>query len=187
MLDGRWTVPFYNLANDTTYSATVVATNAAGSSAESAPVEIRTNGLVPPAMTAEEVALAGNFSNVSAALAGTELVAHVDGLAAGAWVFGYAYSTPSPLGWTQVDAAGYARWSISGAGLAAGATHTLAVQDSFGNPLGSATFAIAAPAAVKAALAHTGTDSFSWIAIALAMLVVGAISTATKLRRRVRA
>ena len=187
VLDGRSNVPFYELANDTTYTATVVATNAAGSSAESAPVEIRTNGLVPPAYTAEEVALAGNFSNVTAALTGSELVAHIDGLTAGDWVFAHAYSTPSALGWAQVDAAGNARWSISGAGLATGATHTLAVQNSFGELLGSATFSIAAPAVATAALAHTGTDSFSWIAIALAMLVVGAISTATKVRRRARA
>lgn len=174
---------FAGLPNDTAYTASVVATNLAGSSVESNRAPATTLGVIPPAYTPQQLAQYGNYAGVTVALSGTELTAHLDGIAAGTWVFGHAYSTPSPLGWTQVDAAGFARWSIAGAGLATGATHTLAVQDGFGGLLGSATFDIAAPVRA-AALAHTGSDPANWLAIALAMLAFGAYVSVSHARRR---
>jgi len=175
---------FSGLQNATDYTASVVAINLAGNSLESNRATASTLGLVPPAYTPQQLQQYGNFANVTVELSGTELVAHLDGLTAGTWLFGYAYSSPTALGWTQVDAAGFARWSISGAGLTAGATHTLAVQSSFGEPLGFDTFDIAA---APSALAHTGGDSLSWAVVAIAMLALGVLATATRLRRRARA
>ena len=83
-----------------------------------------------------------------------------------------------------MDANGFARWSIAGAGLATGATHTLAVQNNFGAPLGFATFAIAADAST-AALAHTGSDADTVLLLAAAMLALGAVLMVR--RRRVHA
>ena len=175
---------FRNLTNDTAYTVGVVVSNGAGPSTESTRAPATTLGLVPPAYTAEELAADPNYSGVSVTLAGTTLTAHMNGIGAGEWVYGYAHSTPTGLGWTQVDAAGNASWSIAGAGLAAG-THTLAIVYSFGDHLGTAKFTIAA--AVPAALAHAGTDPSGLTAIALAMLAFGVIVTIRKSRRRTHA
>lgn len=171
---------FANLPNDTEYTASVVATNLAGSSLESNRAPATTLALIPPAYTPAQLAQYGNYAGVTVSLSGTELTAHLDGIAAGTWVFGHAYSTPSPLGWTQVDASGFARWSIAGAGLTRGATHALAVQDSFGGLLGSATFDIAA---APSALARTGEDPLGWALVAAAMLALGAYVSARRARR----
>lgn len=178
----RTGMDFTGLPNDTAFSVTVAAVNSAGASPASAAVPVTTLPLAPPAYTAEDLALYGAFSQITVSLSGTELTAHITGAAEGDWVFGHAYSTPTALGWVQVDAAGMARWSIAAADLSSGA-HTLAVQDNFGGIWGSAGFAIAAPAAVPAALAHTGSDPSGLIALALAMLAVGVLTTATRLRR----
>ena len=171
---------FSGLQNATDYTASVVAINLAGNSLESNRATASTLGLVPPAYTPQQLQQYGNSANVTVELSGTELVAHLDGLTAGTWVFGYAYSSPVALGWTQVDAAGFARWSISGAGLTAGASHTLAVQDSFGASLGFDTFDIAA---APSALAHTGGDSLNWAVLAIAMLALGALVRVRRARR----
>lgn len=178
----RTGMDFTGLPNDTAFSVTVAAVNSAGASPASAAVPVTTLPLAPPAYTAEDLALYGAFSQITVSLSGTELTAHITGAAEGDWVFGHAYSTPTALGWVQVDAAGMARWSIAAADLSSGA-HTLAVQDNFGGIWGSAGFAIAAPAAVPAALAHTGSDPSGLITLALAMLAVGVLTTATRLRR----
>jgi len=181
----RTGMDFTNLPNDTDFTVTIAAINDAGMSAESTPVAARTLSLAPPAYTAEELVTDSNFASITASLTGTTLTAHINGLAAGYWVYGYAHSTPTGLGWTQVDAAGNATWSISGAGLPSGA-HTLAVLDSFGGHLGAAGFSIAA-AAAPAALVRAGTDPSGYAAIAFAMLVLGVLATATKARRRAHA
>jgi len=182
----RTGMDFTGLPNDTAFSVTVAAVNSAGASPASSAVPVTTLPLAPPAYTAEDLALYGAFSQITVSLSGTELTAHITGAAEGDWVFGHAYSTPTALGWVQVDAAGTARWSIAAADLPSGA-HTLAVQDNFGGIWGSAGFTIAAPAAVPAALAHTGSDPSGLITLALAMLAVGVLTTATRLRRRARA
>ena len=174
------------LPNDTDFTVTVAAVNKAGTSPESSAVPVTTLPLTPPAYTPEDLALYGAFSQITVSLSGSELTAHIDGAAEGDWVFGHAYSTPTALGWTQVDAAGMARWNIAAAGLPAGA-HTLAVQDNFGGIWGSAGFTIAAPAPARAALAYTGSDPSGSVTLALAMLALGVLTTATRLRRRTRA
>jgi len=176
---------FHNLPNETAFTVGVSVANAAGSSSESIRVPATTFGLIPPAFTPEELLTDENFAGVSVSLTGTTLTAHINGLTAGDWVYGYAHSTPTGLGWTQVDAAGTATWSIAGAGLPVGA-HTLAVLSSFGDHLGSAGFTIAA-AVVPSALAHAGTDPSGTTTLAIAMLALGLLVTATRLRRRARA
>jgi len=173
-----WSFPW--LPNDTAFTTSVVATNAAGSSVESNRATATTLGLIPPAFTPEELAPYGNLFNLTVTLSGTELVAHLEGLPAGTWLFGYAYSTPVALGWSQVDAGGFARWSIASAALAPG-SHTLVVQGSFGEPIGSAAFAVPAPA-VAASLAHTGSDPAGWVALALALLALGGLTARRKAR-----
>ena len=173
---------FSELANDTAYTVGVTVTNGAGSSAESARVPATTLGLVPPTPTADDLEPANNYAGVTVGLVGTTLTAHINGLTAGDWVYGTAFSTPFGLGWTQVDAAGTATWSITAAKLPAGA-HTLAVQNTFGAILGSAGFTVAA---APAALAHAGTDPSGWTTIAFAMLALGLLATVTKTRRRAR-
>lgn len=176
---------FLHLPNDTTFMIGVSVTNGAGSSSESIRVPATTLAQVPPSFTADELLADENFAGVTVSLTGTTLTAHINGLDAGDWVYGYAHSTPTGLGWTQVDATGTATWSIAGAALPAGA-HTLAVLGSFGDHLGSAGFSIAA-AAVPSALAHAGTDPSGWTTIAFAMLALGVLVTVTKSRRRARA
>lgn len=170
---------FDGLANNTDYTVGVVLINEAGSSAESTRVPVRTFGSVPPAATEEEVLDTPNYNNVTASFSGSQITAHIDDVSEGEWVYGTAYSTPTGLGWTQVDANGFAHWSVAGAGLATGAAHTLAVQNNFGAQLGFAAFAIpaeAAPAAAAAAaLAVTGTDPSLWIAFGAGMLALGAV------------
>lgn len=169
---------FLSLDNDTLYYLGIVASNLAGDSIESVRVPITTNSAEPPAWAESDLEQAGNFVPVTATLTGTDLEVHLDGVAAGEWVFGHAYSTPVALGYAQVDAAGYARWSIAGLGLAPG-THTVAVQDGYGGLYGSARFAVPA----QAQLAHSGSDPAGWAAIALALLGLGAIVTTRGLRR----
>lgn len=171
------------LPNDTDFTVTVAAVNKAGTSPESSAVPVTTLPLTPPAYAPEDLALHTAFSEVTVSLSGTELTAHIGGAAEGDWVFGHAYSTPTALGWVQVDAAGMARWNIAAADLPAGA-HTLAVQNTFGELLGSAGFTVGAPA--RAALASTGSDPSGSVTLALAMLALGVLATATRLRRRAR-
>ncbi len=174
---------FVGLANDTAYSASVVVTNDAGSSPESNRAETRTLGLIPPAFTAEQLASYGG--DVTASLNGEVLTAHIGGVEAGDWVFGYAYSSPAPLGWVQVGAGGFASWSIAGAGLTTGQTHTLAVASSFGDLFGSAQFAVPAPrAASVSSLAATGSDPSGLLMAAVGLLAAGVLVT---VRRRSRA
>lgn len=175
---------FTGLPNDTDFTVTVAAVNKAGTSPESAAVPATTLPLTPPAYTPEDLALIGAFTTMTVSLSGSQLTAHIDGAAAGEWVFGYAYSSPTALGWTQVDAAGMARWNIAAAGLPNGA-HTLAVQNNFGEIVGSAGFTVGAPA--RAGLAQTGSDPSGTVTLALAMLALGVLATATRLRRRTRA
>lgn len=174
---------FHGLANDTAYWVGISVTNGAGTSSESIRVPATTLGSVPPPFTPEELLEDENFAGVTVSLTGSRLTAHINGLTAGDWVYAYAHSTPVGLGWTQVDAAGNASWSIAGAGLPAG-NHTLAVLHSFGDRLGSAGFTIAA---APAALAHAGADPSGSVTMALAMLALGVLVTATRLRRRARA
>lgn len=176
-----WSFP--GLLNDTDYLVGVSVTNGAGTSTESTRVPVTTLGLVPPPFTPDELRNDQNFAGVTVALTGSTLTAHINGLTAGDWVYGYAHSTPVGLGWTQVDAAGTASWSIAGAGLPAGA-HTLAVMSSFGDHLGSAGFTVAA---ARAALAAAGTDPSGWMSIALAMLALGVVATISRARRQARA
>jgi hypothetical protein len=182
----RTSMDFTGLPNDTAFTVTIAAINDAGPSAQSAPVAVTTLGLVPPAPTSADLTPANNYAGVTVGLTGTTLTAHINGLSAGDWVYGTAFSTPTGLGWTQVDAAGTATWSIAGANLPAGA-HTLAVQNTFGATLGSAGFTIAAAPAAAAALAHAGSDPSGWMTIALAMLALGIVATVTKSHRRARA
>ena len=181
----RTGMDFTGLPNDTAFTVTIASINDAGMSPESAPAAATTLSLTPPAYTPEELATYSPYSQVTVSLNGTELTAHITGADEGDWVFGHAYSTPFALGWTQVDGAGNARWSIAGAGLASG-VHTLAVQDNFGGIWGSASFTIA-PAAAPSALAHAGTDPSGTTTLAIAMLALGLLVTATRLRRRARA
>ena len=175
---------FLDLPNDTDYTVSVIATNAAGSSPESNRFPVRTNGSTPPPFTPADIADSATYlaaDSVTVTRDGDVLTAHVKNAEIGDWVFGYAYSSPTALGWVQVGAGNLARWNIGAAGLPAG-THTLAVMDRFGGLFGAAGFSL--PATVSAAaLATTGTDSTLWIAFGAGMLGLGAL---LMVRRRVR-
>ena len=175
---------FLDLPNDTDYTVSVIATNAAGSSPESNRFAVRTNGPTPPPLSSADLADSTTYipaDSVTVTRDGDVLTAHVKNAAIGDWVFGYAYSSPTALGWVQVGAGNLARWNIGEAGLPAGA-HTLAVLDRFGLLFGSAAFSLPAPVSA-AALAVTGTDSTPWIAFGAGMLGLGAL---LMVRRRVR-
>ena len=173
---------FYHLPNDTDYTVGVTFTNSGGTSPESTRAPIRTNGATPPAYTADQLDAFGNFAGVTVSLTGSTLTAHLDGVDEGTWVFGYAHSTPTALGWAQVNAAGFVSWSISGAGLPSGA-HRIAVLDSFGGLYGSAAFTVGI---APAALPRTGTDSSGWGTLAVALLALGAVAVIASARRKAR-
>jgi hypothetical protein len=141
----------------------------------SAPVLVTTPSSTPPAPAAPSGSSTGG---VTATVSGSTITARVPGAKPGEWVYGYAFSSPTGLGWAQVTSAGTASWSLAGAGLANGA-HQLAVLADDGSVLGSAAFTVGvAPAAANAAattraqLASTGADPAAPLGAA-ALLVLG--------------
>lgn len=135
---------FDNLAGDTRYIASVFANNGSGvSGATVAPQTIVTAPDAAPVAPEEEALDAENLSG-TVEQDGTTLIVTLEGVAAGEWVYGYAYSEPVSLGsWVQVDENGVARFSFANAGLAAG-EHRLAVLNSDGELVTVGEFDVAA-------------------------------------------
>ncbi|WP_308799467.1 S8 family serine peptidase [Agromyces silvae] len=109
----------------------------------------------------------------------------ISGLPASAWVAGWAYSTPTVLGWAWTGADGKAAFRIP-ADLAAGA-HRLAVTDASGQLLGWVGVTVLADAPVPArpaGLATTGTDVDVTPALAAVMLALLAGAALTAVGRR---
>jgi uncharacterized protein YkwD len=153
--------------------------------------------VTPPTPMEDTEFVESNAGNVSAELLGTMLTAQIPDMSEGEWVYGYAYSTPTPLGWTQVTAAHTASWSIASAGLAAG-NHTLAVMTdsalvgwtgfvvpatstggtggtgNTGGTTTTGTTSVKAGTASDTNLAGTGTDSALPVGIAILLLLAGA-------------
>lgn len=133
-----------DLETDSTYTVAVSAVNAAGESVQ-APVagEFLTAPAGTPAAPSEEDIAAATSNSV--ALNGTVLTAKLPAgtFTPGTWVFGYAYSTPTALGWAQVDGNGSVSWSIANAGLPVG-NHTLVVLNPDGSVNSKGAFTIAA-------------------------------------------
>ncbi|WP_310517252.1 fibronectin type III domain-containing protein [Agromyces aerolatus] len=110
----------------------------------------------------------------------------ISGLPGSAWLAGWAYSTPSSLGWAWAGADGTASFRVP-ASLPAGA-HRIAVTDESGQLLGWVGVTVLADAPVPArpaGLATTGVDHDATPALAAVLLVVlgGAALTVVGRRR----
>ncbi|GAB3411796.1 hypothetical protein GCM10027515_33420 [Schumannella luteola] len=145
---------------------------------------VTTLSYAPPAPVEPTAASTGG---VTASVTGTTITAVIPGAKPGQWVYGWAFSSPVGLGWTQVSDAGTASWSIAAAGLANG-THHLAVLDESGALVGSAAFTVGvAPAAVTTAqLASTGADASAPLGAAALLVLAGVTLVALRRVRTVR-
>ncbi|TPW74802.1 hypothetical protein FJ657_14615 [Schumannella soli] len=121
-----------------------------------------------PAAPAQPTGASGGASTT---VADGRIVAKVPAAKAGDWVFGYAFSSPVALGWTQVAADGTATWSLAGAKLAAG-THHLSVLSDDGAVIGTAAFRLASGTGVTE-LASTGSDAALPLGAAAVLLFAG--------------
>lgn len=135
-----------NLEADTTYTVAVTAVNGAGESVQ-APVSgqfLTAPAGTPAAPSDDEIAAAKGDNNV--VLQGAVLTATLPAgsFTPGTWVFGYAHSTPTALGWAQVASNGVVTFSIANAGLPVG-NHTLVVLNPDGTVNSKGAFAVAAP------------------------------------------
>lgn len=177
-------IQFDGLDSATSYHASIVATNAIGDSAAGV-TDVTTNPDAPLAPLRVPPQGTGTGTISSVVIDGTTLTADLDGLPDGEWVYGYLYSAPQAIGWTQVHG-GVATWDITGSSLPAG-VHHLVVLDNQGLLVDSAAFTIAGPPVIPArVLATTGTDGGGGFLGALAMLIVGGAALALRRRRRAR-
>jgi hypothetical protein len=111
----------------------------------------------PPA--ADESGLTqGEVGTVLGAQSGDVVTLTVGGGTAGHWVYLYAYSTPTPLGWAQLDDAAQVRVDVSR--LAFG-NHKLAVLSADGALLGWAPVTGTSPAMVAATVSPAAAASSS--------------------------
>ncbi len=118
--------------------------------------------LAPTPPTEEQLASA---PAIPVAFDGENLSVTVPTSYAGQDVYGYAFSTPVPLGWSEVSEAGAAQFRVTGAALPAG-DHTLAVLDSDGNIIGAGGFTLTSDAGPvfpetsdDSGIAETGADA----------------------------
>jgi len=166
---------FTGLKNSTEYTATVVARNANGDG-EAGQFTVTTEATAPtPSLIDPEGFNTGNVT-LTVNADGT-VTADIFGATAGEWFYAYAYSSPTALGWVQVDASGNATWNLAGANLAAG-QHTLVVYSSLGDAIASAPFTIAGAAAVDAdnsvdVLPVTGVDPSGSLFLSGMLMLVG--------------
>lgn len=152
-------VVFTGLSELTGYDAVVTAMNEAGSSVTSdVSVSVETSPASAPEAVQPDALTSGNAGDITAALDGETLSVDTNGeFAAGDWVFGYAYSTPFALGWTQVQADGSVQWDISAANLEAGA-HRVALYDVSGALVAWTGFTVAAAPVVPPVTPVTPID-----------------------------
>jgi hypothetical protein len=193
---------FSALGYSTSYSATIVARNAVGSSAVSEPSgSVVTGGPTVAPTTAVTVGdLTDDTRNGLSADPGTvaqDGVVVVSGLTAGEWYFVTAFSEPVQLGWFRADADGEITVGLTG--VAAG-DHRLAVQDVDGELFGWVAVSVtaapappttpvdggqtvtgtAAPARTSQAdgsstLPDTGLEVGGWIVLAGMLLAAGLV------------
>lgn len=204
-------VTFDGLEGLTGYSAVVTAVNEAGNSPVSAtsPVVITPPATVPVAVDSTELT-EDNSNGITAELNGDVLTVHTNGLfVENDWVYGYAYSTPVALGWTQVDANGNVSWNISAANLPVG-QHQIALYNVDGDLSGWAAFEVKAPVvvvppvdnatptvvvpstnnettktAVEDEIATTGFENGNMLSLGLSALALGFVfATISIVRRR---
>ncbi|GAB3411800.1 hypothetical protein GCM10027515_33430 [Schumannella luteola] len=130
---------------------------------------------------------AASTNGVTATIKDGVVTASLNGVAAGTEVYGYAFSTPTALGWATVSPTGTASFSLATAGLADG-IHHLAVLDGDGNVIGTAAFTVGAtsPTAVRA-LAATGSDAALPLGAAGALLLAGLTLLVVRRARAARA
>ena len=184
------TYEFTELNELTTYRVTVVATNQAGTSGSSIisnQVDTPPNHI--PSFPATDSGLpAGSEGDVTVIVENNNAVVTIPDGIEGDWVYGVAYSTPTPLGWTQIKANGTAVWDLSTANLPAG-EHKIAVYNTSDTLLGWAKFTLTVPsnagnAAAENSLAATG-DSLpvGWIVFGSIVLLLGVTLLVTTSRR----
>ncbi|GAB3411805.1 hypothetical protein GCM10027515_33440 [Schumannella luteola] len=148
---------------------------------ETAEGQITTSAIQTPPAPAQPT---GDTYGVTAKVSGSTLTAYVPAASPGSWVFGYAFSTPTGLGWAQVSADRTATFSLAGAGLAPG-VHHLAVLDNTGWGIGSVAFSVgtAGGSTGPTRLAETGTEADLPLSTAIALLIAGAaLITVRRLR-----
>lgn len=138
---------FSDVVGSESYSATVQAINAAGTSeatksTSEVDVEPSTTPEAPAADDTQLKELENSEIVEVKAVTDNTITARVSGNS-GDWVYAYAYSTPTPLGWAQINADGEASWSLASASLVEG-VHTLAVLNEDGTLRGYDDFTVAA-------------------------------------------
>ena len=185
---------FDGLSNNTAYVARLIATNVVGSSASSDALDVTTNPLDPMAPLLQTVENDGT-SGFAVTVTGNTATVHVNNVPVGnriagvfrPWVYGIVYSSPTALGWLQVDSDGDATWTLPS--LAPG-IHHFAVLNDAGDIIGTTSFRIAGATSgtgntdQTTALAFTGTDPGSLLALAVFALVSGVALVAVRRRRR---
>lgn len=182
---------FSGLVPETAYRVRVAALNSAGEPgawAESG--EVRTPrppqpGTLPasPGESALTPATAGGLVATPDRVRAGESVT-ITGLPTSAWVAGWAYSTPTVLGWGWTGAEGSTTFRIPEQ-LPAGA-HRLAVTDASGALIGWVGVTVLADAPVPArpaGLASTGVETGAMTAAVLLVLLAGAAFTVLGRRR----
>ncbi|MDN4642121.1 fibronectin type III domain-containing protein [Agreia sp. PsM10] len=190
---------FSGLGYSASYSATVLATNAVGSSALSEPSgSVVTGGpTAAPATTVSIDELTDDTRNglsVDPGTVGQDGTVVVSGLKAGEWYFVTAFSEPVQLGWFRADADG--EITVALAGVVPG-DHHLAVQDVDGGLVGWAAVTVTAapttpgtdggaivtdtavagtttPKNGSSTLPNTGLEVGGWIALS-GMLLAGGL------------
>jgi 5'-nucleotidase len=181
---------FTHLPTSTSYTATLTAINAVGSSAPSAGFAVATNPLDPMAPLLQTVENGGN-SGMSLTVSGDTAVAHINSDSVGArteggvrsvWVYGIVYSTASSLGWVQIDTDGNATWTLPT--LAAGVHHLAVLNDAGGIIATASGTGNTGGTDQTTGLAFTGTDPGSPLTLAVFALVSGIALVAVNRRRR---